>query len=65
VVLKRKPKKDSKTASRFKGAMNMIDYKDYGSNVRKGITWVFGIIDIVLVLLIFLELNKVKWGLLW
>jgi hypothetical protein len=43
----------------------MIDYKDYGNNARKGVIWVFGIIDIVLVLLIFLELNKVKWGLLW
>jgi hypothetical protein len=43
----------------------MIDYKDYGSNVRKGITWVFGIIDLILVLLIFFELAKVKWGLLW
>jgi hypothetical protein len=43
----------------------MIDYKDYGSNTRKGITWAFGVIDLLLVLLIFIELNKVKWGLLW
>jgi hypothetical protein len=43
----------------------MIDYKDYGSKAKNTIAWVFGIIDIVLVFLIFLELNRVKWGLLW
>jgi hypothetical protein len=43
----------------------MIDYKDYGRSAKNTVAWVFGVIDVILVLLIFVELNKVSWGLLW